>query len=119
MVKPLLPIVSDWYQHEFNEIEHLSCVHAVYGSHHLQHEIADNGSDNDPDKKQNTLKSEDQVPFHVLVDELKNDLNSFPSELQFNILKSLLLSPVFIAREGPPPKFAYAYSIDRTYNLLF
>ncbi len=106
MIKPLLPIASDWWQHEFNEVEHLSCVHAVYGSHHLQLEIADTGSENDNNKNQNILKSEDQVPFHVSVDEYKNEYNSILLSKQSALLNFLKLPSVFIARKIPPPKFA-------------
>lgn len=105
MVKPLMPIVSDWWQHEFNEMEHMTHVHSVYGSHHLQHEIANTSSDNDHCKNQNTLKSEDQVAFHVLTDEYKTDYNSTLFGKQFHLLKFLNLPSVFISKKGHPPKF--------------
>lgn len=105
MIKPILPVITDWWQHEFNEAAHLSYVHAVYGSHHLRHEIADTGSENDHSKNQNTLRSEDQVLFHVLVSEFKNEYNAVLSNIQFDILKFLKLSSVVITRDGPPPEF--------------
>lgn len=105
MVKPLIPIVNDWWQHEFNEVEHMSHAHAVYGSHHLQHEIADTGSHNDHCNNQNILKSDDQVPFHIWVTEYKNDLNITSFDKQFKVINYLKLSSVFIAPQGPPPKF--------------
>jgi hypothetical protein len=105
MVKPLIPIVSDWWQHEFNEMEHISHIHGVYGSHHLQHEIADTSSDNEHCDDKNTLKSEDQVAFHVLANKYKTDYNSTLSGNQFHLLKFLNLPSVFISKKGPPPKF--------------
>jgi len=104
-VKPLLPIVSDWYQHEFNKIEHLACVHIVYGSHHLQHEIAENSSDTDHNKNQNNSKSDDQISFHIIVAQYKNEHNPVPSGIQFKTPKILKLSSAVILVDGPPPKF--------------
>ncbi|MEP7375420.1 MAG: hypothetical protein ABI675_18630 [Chitinophagaceae bacterium] len=106
MLKPLIPIVSDWWQHEFNEMEHLSQVHAIYGNQHLQQGIADTGADNDHSKNQSTLNSEDQVAFHLLVAEYKNDFNSIVADKQFESLKYPKPSSVLIAPEGPPPRFA-------------
>ncbi len=57
MFKPLIPITSDAWDHQFNEIEHISIVHAKYGSHHLQKEVADTEKDNHQ-KDQNNSKSE-------------------------------------------------------------
>jgi hypothetical protein len=105
MLKPLIPIVGDWWQHEFNEMEHLSHVHAIYGNHHLQNEIADTGSDNDHSKSQSVLNSEDQVAFHLLVAEYKNEPHSIIADKQFATLNYLKPSSVLISPEGPPPRF--------------
>ncbi len=105
MFKPLIPILSDLWDHEFNEIEHISIVHAKYGSHHLQKEVGDSGADNNQ-KGQTSLKSEDQVPFHVST--TAHALN-FPITLpakEFFLLKLHKLFAVFISRGGPPPKFS-------------
>ncbi len=59
MLKPLLPFVNDWWQHEFNETEHVSLIHAKYGSHHLQAELAETNSNSKQD--QCNLKIQDQV----------------------------------------------------------
>ncbi len=49
MIKPLIPFIQDEWDHQFNEIEHISVVHANYRSHHLKIELADTDSDNDVD----------------------------------------------------------------------
>ncbi|MGI8581157.1 MAG: hypothetical protein ACR2KX_03140, partial [Chitinophagaceae bacterium] len=104
MFKPLIPIITDALEHEFNEIEHLSLVHEKYGSHHVEKELAESSHD-DHDKNSNTLKSEDQVPFHVLVEEYKSPASSTTFDKQFMLIKHSMLLSVSISREGPPPKF--------------
>lgn len=105
MLKPLIPVFNDLWSHEFNEIEHISIVHAKYGSHHLQKEVADTGADKNQ-KGQNSLKSEDQVPYHVSVKEFKFDFQISLINKKFLVLKFQKLNLVFISREGPPPKFS-------------
>lgn len=106
MLKPLLPIVNDWWSHEFNEVEHISLVHAKYGSHHLQKEVADTSSDSENNKSQNISKSEDQFPFHIspqihnyvfkIASSNNNYLSTNAGKLPF----------VVISNQGPPPKFS-------------
>ncbi len=105
MFKPLIPIITDAWEHEFNETEHLSLVHEKYGSHHLEKELANSSHDDDRDKNPNTLKSEDQVPFHVLASEYKTTLISDAFDKHFSPFTHLALPFILIAREGPPPKF--------------
>ncbi len=105
MFKPLIPIFNDFWSHEFNEIEHISIVHAKYGSHHLQKEVADTNSDNNQ-KGQNSLKAEDQVPFHVSAKEYKFDFKISLVDKKFLVFKFQKLISVFISKEGPPPKFS-------------
>ncbi len=97
--------MGDMWAHEFNEIEHISTVHAKYGSHHLQKEVADTDADNSQ-KSQTNLKSEDQVPFHVSAKEYKIDFKISLINKEFLLLKFHKLFAVFISREGPPPKFS-------------
>ncbi len=104
MLKPLIPIITDAWEHAFNEIEHLDLVHEKFGSHHLQKELADNSHDDDHDKNPNTLKTEDQVPFHILADEDKTtSIDAFDAHFALRTYSELPF--IFIAREGPPPKF--------------
>lgn len=101
-----MPIVSDWWQHEFNQIEHIAHVHAVYGERHLQHEITETGSDNGHNYNQTTLKSVDQVAFHVLANAPKFDFISILSDKQFESLNYLKPLPVFIVLEVHPPSLS-------------
>ena len=48
MVRCAMPVACDAFSHLFNEEAHIATVHAVYGSHHLQAEVA--GTPNLPNK---------------------------------------------------------------------
>ncbi len=106
MLKPLLPIATDWWSHEFNEIEHISKVHAVYGSHHLQKEVADTSSENDHNKDQNAAKSEDQLSFHVSPEIYQYNVIVSSSDRRYHTFKLSKPAAVFISNQAPPPKFS-------------
>lgn len=105
MFKPLIPILSDLWDHEFNEIEHISIVHAKYGSHHLQKEVADSDADSNQ-KGQTSLKSDDQVPFHISISKYCCCYNNAVADKQFSQFKLLNFPAVCISKQGPPPKFS-------------
>ena len=65
IVHPLLPIVHDGWEHEFNETEHLSHVRSYNGIDHLEKELKNTNSEGATNKNQNSLRAEDQVSFHV------------------------------------------------------
>ncbi|MEO6489560.1 MAG: hypothetical protein ABIO04_06440 [Ferruginibacter sp.] len=102
MFKPLIPIVADAWEHEFNKLEHLS-FHQKYGNHHVEKELEENNKD-DQNKGTNCLKSEDQVPFHILSTEYSNSIKSIDFNNYFSPSPSSKLPSIFIAQEGPPPK---------------
>ena len=105
MFKPLIPIITDAWEHEFNEVQHLSLVHEKYGSHHVEKELAGNSHDDDHGQNPNTLKSEDQVPFHLGVGEYNSPASSTTFEKQFMLIKHSIFVSVSISQKGPPPKF--------------
>ncbi|MEP6596589.1 MAG: hypothetical protein ABJA71_11620 [Ginsengibacter sp.] len=105
MIKPLIPIMQDAWSHEFNEIEHLSCVHAKYGNNHLQKELGTE-SDNDEGKNQNSLRSEDQVPFHVLTTGYNDNFKINKSLLPYHRFKLDKLPCVYVSLKDQPPKFS-------------
>ncbi len=106
MLKPLLPIVSDFWSHEFNGLEHISLVHAKYGNEHLQKELAENSAGNESNKSQNTVKFEDQVSFHLAQQVIKYDFLFRTNDIQYAhfYLGKLLFIP--LSNQGPPPKFS-------------
>lgn len=104
MIKPVFPVVSDWWQHEFNNIEHLSCVHLAYGSHHVQKEVADTNPEQG--KNQSGLKSEDQVPFHLNTVACKFNFSAIKNTNWHIAFQSNNLSSVLLSNPSPPPKFS-------------
>jgi hypothetical protein len=105
MLKPLLPIVQDWYGHEFNPIAHEIQVHMVYGSHHLDKDLAESSSNDDQSQSNHSEKSQDQVSHHLVADEYKYGNSSISSINKFLIFDCHKLLAIFIAKQAPPPKF--------------
>jgi hypothetical protein len=105
VLKPLVPVVDDWWQHEFNPIKHQIHVHSIYGSNHLQKELAKENS-NGNSKNQNALKSQDQVSFHVSPEIGKYDSTLNKINIQHFSFISGKLPFVLISNQGPPPKFS-------------
>ncbi len=105
MVKPLVPIFCDVWAHEFNDIEHISTVHAKYGSNHIQKELAETDSDTNK-KNQSSLKSEDQVAFHISANEIFLNFHVNDFDKKFPLWNLNKLPPAFIHKHIPPPKFS-------------
>ncbi|GEO10818.1 hypothetical protein [Segetibacter aerophilus] len=103
MIKPFLPAVTDWYEHEFNPIQHEIKVHMVYGNHHLEKDMAENTSEKSHNNG-GSVKSQDPVPFHVLEQQFESFNISISSDTQYQLFHYNKLLCVFISREGPPPK---------------
>ena len=61
MVRCAMPVACDALSHLFNEEAHIATVHAVYGSHHLQTEVAGAVSDDHTSKHTNTQTYEPTV----------------------------------------------------------
>ena len=61
MVRCAVPVACDALSHIFNEEAHLATVHAVYGSHHLQAEVAGSVSDTQSSKHTNAQQDEPTV----------------------------------------------------------
>jgi len=40
LLQPIVPVISNWWAHEFNNIEHLLNVHAKFGGDRLQLQVA-------------------------------------------------------------------------------
>ena len=91
--------------HEFNEIEHVSSVHAKYGSDHLQKDLAERDSDTNK-KNQSSLKSEDQVAYHIYANEISIDFHDNGYNKKIPLLNLNKLSAAFIHKHIPPPKFS-------------
>ena len=58
MVKCAVPVTCDALSHLFNEEAHIATVHAIYGSHHLQTEVA--GAVSDMQGGKHTIAGQDE-----------------------------------------------------------
>jgi hypothetical protein len=103
IAKPLIPIVADAFHHEFDGLEHISLVHAVYGENHLQKELADTAA-NEQGKNQNSVKFQDDVSFHLVYLEMQHHFAINISKAKYLLFKPCKLPLVFISQQGPPPK---------------
>lgn len=106
MIHPLIPIAHDWWEHEFNAVEHIAHVHDQYGNDHLEKELNKATSENSRNKNQNSLQSDDQVSFHLSQSDccLNSSINQF--NVQHKFFRSGKLLSVFISINIPPPKFS-------------
>ncbi|MDQ6608288.1 MAG: hypothetical protein M3Y85_00495 [Bacteroidota bacterium] len=105
MFKPLIPIISDALSHTFAEAIHISTVHAIYGSNHLEKELANTSSDNANSKSQKNINTEDQVTVHISANECLYDFPVSEADKSFSLLKFFNLKAGFILKQSPPPKF--------------
>ena len=65
MVRCAIPAVCDGLSHLFNEEEHLATVHAVYGSNHLQAEVAGEVTENHSCKHTASLQQNEPNLIHI------------------------------------------------------
>lgn len=61
MVRCAMPVACDALSHLFNAEAHIATVHAIYGSHHLQAEVAGAVSDTGTSKHTGTQQDEPTV----------------------------------------------------------
>jgi hypothetical protein len=103
--RPLIPLLHDWYEHSFNEVEHLATVHHQNGMNHVNYEIGKmEKEDNNPSNNPSKAKTWDETTVH------------FPAENNFGFKKIVaactliyfdqqhILPVVFTAIQLPPPK---------------
>jgi hypothetical protein len=106
MLRPLMPIICDAWDHTFAESIHIATVHAKYGANHLQSVLADHAAENNTNgKTQNTVKSSEVVPAHFMEDEQDCMLTSNNIRKIYNPLPINKCVSVFLSMQVPPPKF--------------
>lgn len=106
MFRPLIPIISDTLSHTFAEAEHLATVHEKYGNNHLENTLTENGSVNDNQNNNNSIKTDDPIPFHVSVDVDENIFKHFFTVKPVTDSLAHNLPCVFVLKNIPPPKFS-------------
>ena len=104
MVKPLIPIVSDCYQHAFNGIAHISTVHARFGDNHLQKDIEDLAK-GDAEKAANVTKSITEVPVHITTPHFIYDHFQTTNNLCHSFVGFYYFPLVYLPLQVKPPRF--------------
>ncbi len=104
MFKPLIPIAQDILSHTFSEAIHIATVHAIYGSNHVQKEIADNEADNSKHQS-TTTNGEDQAKIHIPTMACLYNFYSITSFKNYPSFKYYGLLAGHIIKFSPPPKF--------------
>lgn len=103
ILKPFVPVITDMWDHAFNEVEHVCTVHAVYGEKHAEAETG-KAAENQNSKNQSTLNSQEPIPVHVSADEYNNELlvpviiKIYPGRLSYS------LPDLYHSVIAPPPK---------------
>jgi hypothetical protein len=105
MFKPFIPIVKDVISHTFAEAIHIATVHAIYGSNHLQKELADT-SDNTNNKHQTNTNGEEQVQVHVSASEFLFHFCCLTFNKNYSVANLCQVKAGFIIKYSPPPKFS-------------
>ena len=105
MFKPLIPIVKDTISHTFAEAIHIATVHAIYGSNHLQKEIAESDGGNTNNKHQNNTNGEEQVQIHIVVKSCIYNFLPLATVKNYFYYKYCNLLAGYIIKFSPPPKF--------------
>lgn len=105
IVKPVLPLISDWWEHSFHELEHLALVHAIHGDHHAEHEMAEAAEhDDDHQDHPKHLLPEDQVSFHLLAAAPVASPPLLTTTTVFHRCGDTALFFTNLSLEAPPPK---------------
>ncbi len=104
LMRCVLPVTCDALSHVFNEEKHLATIHAVYGSHHLQSEMAGTVAQSDTGKHTASLQENEPTVVHTFTQTVLIVFTSFLP----NINHSTLFSFYFPLRSSdcitPPPE---------------
>jgi hypothetical protein len=102
--RPLIPIARNAFEHTFSKAIHLATVHAIYGSNHLQKEIANDVPDNN--KQQSNTTGENQLQPHIAANTGLFKYFAYLINIHFFISKFFRLKPGFGSMFTQPPKFS-------------
>lgn len=105
IIKPFVPVITNIWDHAFNEVEHVCTVHAVYGEKHADAEFGKASSANENGKNQSTLHSQEPVPVHVSVNEYKAELIQPCVEKIYADLLLYIFPDSYYSIVIPPPKY--------------
>ncbi|MFT4092396.1 MAG: hypothetical protein QM640_02060 [Niabella sp.] len=102
ILKPLIPVVTDGFEHFFSEAWHIETVHARYGNDHLEKQLANETKDDD--KANTASRFQESIPFHIAQPEMRLEHLVPIIQNKFPRLTIRRLPHVFILKDAPPPR---------------
>jgi len=103
MLKPLLPLVCDAWGHAFAEARHIASVHAKYGEHHLEKQLA--AEQDNSTKNEAGIKTFDAAPAHYPATQTEAAIKHTPAKKQYIPFLQGSLSSTPSCIIVPPPEF--------------
>lgn len=103
MFKPLVPLVCDAWGHTFAEARHIASVHAKYGAHHLEKQLAATEQEGNG-KTETNIKSFDTAPFHYAAAQAQAIVVYKPVKKQYRLFQQGNLSSTPSCIVVPPPE---------------
>ncbi len=104
MLKPLLPLISDAASHFFAGAYHEATVHAKYGVHHVDAELANAGADSNAGKHQLVIPTNEPIPLHLFTNEEAVTLSAAIYKLLYPFHRHSNLPVRLMTVNDPPPK---------------
>lgn len=102
VIKPMIPFVGDRLEHEFNYMEHIATVHAMYGANHMEKEMAADAKDNA--RQSGSQKTEEPVPVHVTGEEYRHEPFAPDIKISFACFQISNIKDILHPVAAPPPK---------------
>lgn len=104
LIRPIVPILENFLDHEFSETIHVSTIHARFGSNHLEVQLAAKSSENRQDKENNTLGYEMYNSLYTFKKESFFSFSIYQTINNFPLLKCQSIDLIFLAVKKHPPK---------------
>lgn len=104
LMRCAIPVACDGLSHIFNEEDHIATVHAMYGSDHLEKEIA--SEEKDSNKNQTSVKNEDQVAVHLSIEAFNFIPRTIVDNNTFSGFPFVKPAIIFLSKEIQPPRFS-------------
>ncbi len=105
IVRPVVPVISDFFSHTFYEAIHVGTVHAKLGSNHAHELMAKETAENNGNKSEQAKNLQDFEQFHIGNNLHKNIYSFVVLSTENADGRKAFLPSTLIARFIPPPRF--------------
>lgn len=106
MLKPVMPLISDFLAHRFAHEHHMATVHHHHGENHVHEELAA-AADEQDEKQQPKQKMPDPVSVHTLVINNFEFYTWLPAS-EYNIDPCPEISKPLLQIIIPPPRIHFS-----------